>query len=266
MSDVFEGPGWWMASDGKWYPAEDHPDPGYRQRFVAPTGAVVLEQTPIDVGQAAQTNGASQNQLTDSFETPVVHEHGHIGTQDIGTQDIGTQASVSEEPLADLAEVDVPEAPLAEMPAAEVHVDTAEQAVDADLRDADWIDHHVPQVTEPALTPTEQEPIRVGPEPQLDVEEERPVFAPRLPPSVTGAPDAHPDVQIELGRSGATDQAAATVDFSARAIRDAGPAATTALVVVEGEELYRPPTLRDRIASALIFLAGIGMIVGSFLV
>ena len=26
MSDVSQGPGWWMASDGKWYMPEQHPD------------------------------------------------------------------------------------------------------------------------------------------------------------------------------------------------------------------------------------------------
>jgi hypothetical protein len=26
MSDVSRGPGWWQASDGKWYPPEQHPD------------------------------------------------------------------------------------------------------------------------------------------------------------------------------------------------------------------------------------------------
>jgi Domain of unknown function (DUF4389) len=26
MSDVSQGPGWWIASDGKWYPPEQHPD------------------------------------------------------------------------------------------------------------------------------------------------------------------------------------------------------------------------------------------------
>ena len=32
MSDVSQGPGWWMASDGKWYPPESAPG------YVAPTG------------------------------------------------------------------------------------------------------------------------------------------------------------------------------------------------------------------------------------
>ena len=26
MSDLSQGPGWWQASDGKWYPPERHPD------------------------------------------------------------------------------------------------------------------------------------------------------------------------------------------------------------------------------------------------
>ena len=26
MSDVSQGPGWWQASDGRWYPPEQHPN------------------------------------------------------------------------------------------------------------------------------------------------------------------------------------------------------------------------------------------------
>ncbi len=26
MSDVSQGPGWWLASDGRWYPPEQHPN------------------------------------------------------------------------------------------------------------------------------------------------------------------------------------------------------------------------------------------------
>jgi|SRR5580658_430950 hypothetical protein len=37
MSDMSQGPGWWQASDGKWYPPEQHP--GYRTRQAeAPAG------------------------------------------------------------------------------------------------------------------------------------------------------------------------------------------------------------------------------------
>ena len=45
MSDVFEGPGWWMASDGKWYAPERHPDPAYRERFLTPEPIVEPEAT-----------------------------------------------------------------------------------------------------------------------------------------------------------------------------------------------------------------------------
>jgi hypothetical protein len=37
MSDVASGPGWWMASDGKWYPPETHPD--FRPQWSALPGA-----------------------------------------------------------------------------------------------------------------------------------------------------------------------------------------------------------------------------------
>jgi uncharacterized RDD family membrane protein YckC len=31
MSDVSQGPGWWQASDGKWYPPQSQPATGYAQ-------------------------------------------------------------------------------------------------------------------------------------------------------------------------------------------------------------------------------------------
>ena len=36
MSDVFEGPGWWLASDGKWYPPHLHHDESYRAAHATP--------------------------------------------------------------------------------------------------------------------------------------------------------------------------------------------------------------------------------------
>jgi len=39
VSDVSQGPGWWIASDGKWYPPESHPDAmaSREPTIVAPT-------------------------------------------------------------------------------------------------------------------------------------------------------------------------------------------------------------------------------------
>jgi hypothetical protein len=32
MSDVSQGPGWWLASDGKWYPPQTFPGPAWQPR------------------------------------------------------------------------------------------------------------------------------------------------------------------------------------------------------------------------------------------
>jgi len=45
MSDVSQGPGWWQASDGKWYPPEQHPDP-QAQAPAPPQGAGALPGQP----------------------------------------------------------------------------------------------------------------------------------------------------------------------------------------------------------------------------
>ncbi len=41
MSDTQRGPGWWIASDGRWYPPESHADPDWRARWAGaqPPGA-----------------------------------------------------------------------------------------------------------------------------------------------------------------------------------------------------------------------------------
>ncbi len=37
--DEHGGSGWWQASDGRWYPPEQHPDPAHRARYAAPAPA-----------------------------------------------------------------------------------------------------------------------------------------------------------------------------------------------------------------------------------
>jgi len=39
MSDVSNGPGWWIASDGRWYPPELHPSARDQQSCVVPPRA-----------------------------------------------------------------------------------------------------------------------------------------------------------------------------------------------------------------------------------
>ena len=49
MSDIFEGPGWWMASDGKWYPPHLHADASYRARWVNVAAPAPAPDTSAEV-------------------------------------------------------------------------------------------------------------------------------------------------------------------------------------------------------------------------
>lgn len=51
MSDIPNGPGWWQASDGKWYPPEQHPS---AQAPPPPSG--LPHGTPVPGGQQPPSN------------------------------------------------------------------------------------------------------------------------------------------------------------------------------------------------------------------
>lgn len=53
MSDVFEGPGWWLASDGKWYPPHLHQDESYRAAHATPSERDDPESQSRDVQSTA---------------------------------------------------------------------------------------------------------------------------------------------------------------------------------------------------------------------
>ena len=55
MSDVSNGPGWWQASDGKWYPPEQQP--GFQAATPPPSAAAQGSYTPSN--SARRTPGAS---------------------------------------------------------------------------------------------------------------------------------------------------------------------------------------------------------------
>ena len=57
MSDKPEGPGWWIASDGKWYPPELHPTFKDDVRDQPTTPRTVPQQVPV---QEAPVQGAVQ--------------------------------------------------------------------------------------------------------------------------------------------------------------------------------------------------------------
>lgn len=56
MSEQSQGPGWWVASNGKWYPPESHPNyrplPPAQRAPSAPARPVQPVQPPVDRRQA----------------------------------------------------------------------------------------------------------------------------------------------------------------------------------------------------------------------
>ena len=61
MSDVSQGPGWWLASDGKWYPPEAQPGP-------APTPTAGAAETTAAAGATATATATDVGERTASFQ------------------------------------------------------------------------------------------------------------------------------------------------------------------------------------------------------
>lgn len=56
MSDASQGPGWWVASDGKWYPTERHSDVNLPEPLEAPSAAGISDPTALPVLRAKGVN------------------------------------------------------------------------------------------------------------------------------------------------------------------------------------------------------------------
>lgn len=73
MSDTSQGPGWWLASDGRWYPPEAWTGPPREPQAawptsVPPTGPPLYYSSApgVPVGMATQTNGLAIASLISS--------------------------------------------------------------------------------------------------------------------------------------------------------------------------------------------------------
>ena len=71
MSDKPEGPGWWIASDGNWYPPELHPSVREVSRMRSPV------DTPV---QPATQPGSGTGRSGSHGQTPV-GRNTHVGPQ-----------------------------------------------------------------------------------------------------------------------------------------------------------------------------------------
>ena len=278
MSDVFEGPGWWMASDGKWYPPKDHPDEGYRNRFstpapvvAGPPAAEVAHQrvpttvevpTTADVVEPAAVTVQDEPALNRSMPTPLIGVNGFNGHHAQLANDVPAPTN---DVIAD------EQAPLEAQPDLSATPDRANDA-SVSVSDDQWAtyDEPTPEVNRAIDSPVarpEPDQIRISkpepltPSPKSTVERVR--SQRRLPPSVTTSLDGHPDVEIELGRPAPAPRTGVGQGLGEIGFQPVR-ATTTDIVPVPTPVEPQVP-VRDRMSAVLIFLSGIAMIVGSFL-
>lgn len=246
MSDVFEGPGYWMASDGKWYSPDRHPDSAYRERF-----ATVMPSLP-------------------NVPEPEV----------LMPPAIPDQAVVAEGPL--VADVDKPVA--SEFPSVELHSQDA-PAVSTPL--ADIHRTRSDATTHPSPLVGDEDPVEAPDESPHEISEtvapsfsvasaefgsvpQRPVFDGAAPRSVTEAPTPkttqrfevdNGTVELEIDRTPARAPQVAPL----RSADGPGLSTSTALAVIPTPP--EPPRIPvyDRFLAAVLFCAGVAMIVGTFL-
>jgi hypothetical protein len=83
MSDKPEGPGWWIASDGKWYPPELHPSVREGSRMHSPVDTPVQPAVsePAQASQPARWHGNTASeapvgpQFPDLFQKALQGSH-----------------------------------------------------------------------------------------------------------------------------------------------------------------------------------------------
>jgi hypothetical protein len=70
MSDKSEGPGWWIASDGNWYPPELHPSVRDVPQPPVPTRMTVPTQAPASDAATPGTQGGQGQPGQDTHVGP----------------------------------------------------------------------------------------------------------------------------------------------------------------------------------------------------
>lgn len=243
MSDVFEGPGYWMASDGKWYPPERHPDSGYRERFAAvpppvPPTPEPEVLTPPDVPTPPVVPDTTVSATT--AEEQVTAQTGHAAQADQAVQ----------------------ETPAPGFPSVELRRDD-DSAASTGLADI----HRAG--TEASTTDGSARSFSVASK-DFGAVAERPVFDGAVPRSVTDDPGKtsvqrlevdHGTVELEIDRDPPASPRVAPLRGTT------GPAlsTSTALAVIPSAQPVPSVSVLDRIIAAVLFCAGVAMIVGTFL-
>lgn len=100
MSDFWQGPGWWLASDGKWYPADAEP-PGDDAAVSSDDSAAAASVAPADEQVATSAPAAST--------AVAVDDHGPVDDEAVDDEavvDLNEDASEEAEAGNDALEID----------------------------------------------------------------------------------------------------------------------------------------------------------------
>ncbi len=241
MSDVFEGPGYWMASDGKWYPPDRHPDNSYRERFTAvPPPLPKMPEPEVLIPPEIPTK-------------PVVAE-------------LRPEGPIEEQAAPEFPSVELHQehAPEISTPLFDIHrtsVDTGATPISFDDGKEDLETENV--ATAPSFSVASSDFGSVA---------ERPVFDGAAPPSVTESrkKSASPHVVVDHG----TVELELEIDRDPPATQRPSPLrSSTGLLLSTSTELAIIPTAQPtpdvnvfgRVLAAALFCAGVAMIVGTFL-
>lgn len=252
MSDVFEGPGYWMASDGKWYAPERHPDPSYQARFV------VDEVSAAGSPDSANVEQQELEQIAAAAEFPSV---------ELDATSSNTQPST---PLSDIHRtVSGPPGVVHNLNDAELERD--EERDEDEMETAVWVDDVV-------VDGAEATPSFSVASPKMNPAPERPVFDIAPPASVVGAPrrsssesgeESPTRVELELGHDLSTaarrNATLSSAPLTGAALGPATMSTSLAIVPAAAANDDQSATMFDRIVAAVIFAAGVSMIVGTFL-
>ena len=273
MSDVFQGPGWWMASDGKWYPPERHPDVNYRNQYV-------VAKPPSDFPAVGiHDNGDTETTAASTFSEMVISRSPQLDeTAEISGDELSEhleQVERQRQEAADKLEAQEREAQRAvaeqqsivESSSASVgEMSTAADGSGAEAQPEVAVQRGTSLAPERAIpqdrggtTPSRAFSVA---SPDFVNPPERPIFDRTVPPSVVNAPARQPSVP---GRTELELDAPAGLSLTpAPVTAEPSLRPSTALVHVPSLPLQVAST-KDRALASLLFVSGIAMIIGTFL-
>ena len=227
MSDVFEGPGWWLASDGKWYHPDAHPEESYRTRFAPISPPEIADIAQVDAVAEPSVDGwtplRDETQLVPSPEFSVATTHQALaGAPDVS--DSAPEPSVAEEVLLDDGRLETNRAGDPQSDSISAMAEASEFAIATN------------DETQPLLAVVHTDPASTAAESTV-------VTGTAAVPSIA-APVADSEQQS-----------------------DTPPKSVALVTVPEEQTggYYREVGLRDWLLATLVFAAGVALIVGSFL-